>query len=75
MIIIKYAGVNQLNFGFNNKICFPFRISTFQETLKKMMNKIKNENSKEEFKCTCSNNKSKTIKGRYNSVTGEVKVE
>ena len=63
------------NGGFNNKICFPFRISTFQETLKKMMNKIKNENSKEEFKCICSNNKSKTIKGRYNSVTGEVKVE
>ena len=60
--------------GFNEKICFPFRISNFQERLKELMNKAKKENSEEEFKCTCSNNKG-TIKGRYNSVTGEVKVE
>ena len=38
------------------------------------MNKAKKENSGEEFKCTCSNNKG-TIKGRYNADTGEVKVE
>jgi len=60
--------------GFNDKSCFPFRISTFQERLKELMNKAKKENSGEEFKCTCSNNKG-TIKGRYNSDTGEVKVE
>ena len=65
----------KLYFGvFNEKICFPFRISTFQERLKKLMNKAKKENSKEEFKCTCSNKKG-TIKGSYNSVTDEVKVE
>ena len=43
-------------------------------SLKELMNKAKKENSKEEFKCTCSNKKS-TIKGSYNSVTDEVKVE
>ena len=32
-------------------------------------------NVKVENKCTCSNNKSKTTKGSYNTVTGEVKVE
>ena len=32
-------------------------------------------NEKYENKCTCSNNKSKTSKGSYNSDTGEVKVE
>ena len=36
---------------------------------------IKKSNGREEFKCTCSNKKGNTIKGRYNSVTGEVKVE
>jgi len=39
-----------------------------------MVNEIKKLNIKEEFKCTCSNNKSKTIYGRYNSVTGEARV-
>jgi len=39
------------------------------------MDGVKKRNVKEEYKCTCSNNKSKIIKGRYNSVSGEVKVE
>ena len=39
-----------------------------------MMNEIKKINRKEEFKCTCSNNKSKTTYGSYNSVTGYIKV-
>ena len=39
------------------------------------MDKDKKLNKNEEVKCTCSNNKGKTIIGRYNSVTGEVKVE
>ena len=59
----------------NEKLCAPYRISTFQTRLKKEMNKSQKENSKVEYKCTCSNNKKKTIKGRYNSVNGEVKVE
>ena len=61
--------------GLNEKTCIPFRTSTFQERLKKQMDKVKKSNRREEFKCTCSNKKGKTIKGRYNSVTGEVKVE
>ena len=66
----------RLSFGaMNEKTCIPFRTSTFQERLKKQMEKVKKTNGREEFKCTCSNNKGKTIKGRYNSVTGEVKVE
>jgi len=60
--------------GFNEKTCIPYRSSTFQERLKKQMNRAKNENKREEFKCSCSS-KSKTIKGSYNSVTGEVKIE
>ena len=58
-----------------NKFCLPYRISTFQERLTiEMINAQKND-EKVEYKCTCSNNKSKTIKGNYNSVTGEVKVD
>jgi len=60
---------------FNEKKCAPYRTSTFQERLKKEMTKSQNEKSKVEYKCTCSNNKNKTIKGKFNSVTGEVKVE
>jgi len=56
-------------------MCYPFKTSTFQESLKKHMNKFKKDKAKMEFKCTCSNNKSKTIKGRYNTVTDEIKVE
>ena len=57
--------------------CIPFKTSTFLERLKREMNKSQNENSKVkyEYKCTCSNNKNKIIKGRYNSITGEAKVE
>jgi len=61
--------------GLNEMIWTPFRTSTFQARLKKEMDKSQKENSKVEFKCTCSNNKNKTIKGRYNSAIGEVKVE
>jgi len=39
------------------------------------MNISKKGNMKIEYKCTCLNNKGKTMKGRYNSITGEVKVE
>ena len=39
------------------------------------MNLFQKDNSKVENKCTCSNSKSKTNKGSYNSVTGELKVE
>ena len=61
--------------GFNKKNCLPYRISTFQERLTKEMNFAQKYNRKVENKCTCSNNKGKTTKGSYNSVTGEVKVE
>jgi len=61
--------------GNTQKNCLPYRISTFQERLKKEMNKAQKYNAKLENKCTCSNNKSKTTKGSYNSATGEVKVE
>jgi hypothetical protein len=61
--------------GFNEKLCVPFRTSTFLTSLKREMNKSQKDNSKVEYKCTCSNNKKKTIKGRYNSANGEVKVE
>ena len=61
--------------SFNEKKCHPFRTSTFQERLKKEMNRFQKYGSKVEKKCTCSNNKSKTSKGYYNSITGEVKVE
>jgi len=61
--------------GFNEKRCLPYRTSTFQERLKKEMNKAQSQGSKFEKKCTCSNNKSKTTKGYFNSITGEVKVE
>ena len=65
-----------LSYGEDNaKICIPFKTSTFQESLKKYMNKYKKSRGKIEFKCTCSNNKSKTIKGRFNTMTDEVKVE
>jgi len=65
-----------LSFGaLNEKTCIPFRTSTFKERLKKKMDKDKKLNKNEEVKCTCSNNKGKTIIGRYNSVTGDVKVE
>jgi len=56
-------------------MCYPFKTSTFQESLKKHMNKFKKDKAKMEFKCTCSKNKNKTIKGRYNTVTDEIKVE
>jgi len=39
------------------------------------MNRFKEEKAKLEFKCTCSNNKSKTIIGRFNTITDEIKVE
>ena len=61
--------------GINKKNCFPYRISTFEERLKKEMIIDQKYNEKYENKCTCSNNKSKTSKGSYNSDTGEVKVE
>ena len=61
--------------GINNKNCFPYRISTFEERLTKEMTIDQKYNEKVENKCICSNNKSKTTKGSYNSVTGEVKVE
>ena len=57
------------------KTCIPYRIGTFQERLKKEMNQSRKEYRKIENKCTCENNKSKTTKGSYNSVTGEIKVE
>ena len=57
------------------KNCLPYRISNFQERLTKEMNFNQKYNEKVENKCTCSNNKSKTTKGSYNTVTGEVKVE
>jgi len=60
--------------GNKNSDCIPFKTSNFQGALKIIMNDSKKLNMKEEFKCTCSNNKSKTIYGRYNSVTGYVKV-
>ena len=60
---------------FNGKNCVPYRISNFQERLKKEMNVAQKNNIKIENKCTCSSNKRKTTKGSYNSVTGEVKVE
>ena len=59
----------------NIKKCYPYRISTFQERLKKEMDKSQQNNRKLENKCTCTNNKGKTTRGYYNSVTGEVKVE
>ena len=59
----------------NDKRCIPFKISNFEERLKYDMNIVKKSNMKIEFKCNCLNNKGKTIKGRYNSITGEVKVE
>ena len=59
----------------NKKNCLPYRISTFKERLTKEMNFAKKNNEKMENKCTCSNNKSKTTKGSYSTVTGEVKVE
>ena len=59
----------------NNKNCFPYRISNFKERLTKEMIFAQKDNEKVEIKCTCSNNKSKTTKGSYNTVTGEVKVE
>ena len=61
--------------SFNEKNCVPFRTSTFQTRLKNEMNQSQKDNSKVEFKCTCTNNKNKIIKGTYNSATGEVKVE
>jgi len=54
--------------------CIAFKTSNFQGALKIRMNEMKKLNMKEEYKCTCSNNKSKTIYGRYNSITGYVKV-
>jgi len=66
----------QLYYGIlKEKDCIPYKTSTFQERLKKQMEIMKKSDRREEFKCTCSNNKGKTIKGRYNSFTGEVKVE
>lgn len=59
----------------SDKRCIPFKISNFEERLKYDMNVAKKANIKIELKCTCINNKEKTIKARYNSVTGEVKVE
>ena len=61
--------------GSNEKTCIPFRASTFKETLTKLKNKYKKDNVKEEFKCTCLNNKSDIIIGRFNTITDEVKVE
>ena len=61
--------------GVNRKHCLPYRISSFEDRLKKEMNLFQKDNSKVENKCTCSNSKSKTNKGSYNSVTGELKVE
>ena len=61
--------------GINIKNCLPYRISTFQERLTKEMISYQKKNSTYENKCTCSNNKGKTTKGSFNSVTGEVKVE
>ena len=61
--------------GDNEKNCVPYRISTFQDRLKKEMNIFQEDNLKVENKCTCSNNKGKINKGSYNSITGEVKVE
>ena len=58
----------------NEKICLGYTTSTFKEQLKKEMDEIKKEGKKVEYKCTCSNNKSKTIKGSFNSVTGDIKV-
>ena len=59
----------------NENKCYPYRISTFQERLEKEMSQAQKNNSKEEKKCTCTNNKSKTTRGSYSSVTGEVNVE
>jgi len=65
-----------LSYGsFKEKKCVPYRASTFRMRLRKEMTKLKNEKTKVEYKCTCSNNKNKTIRGRYNSSNGEVKVE
>ena len=84
MINIKYASVKKSLFlqqdlinlkKYNGKNCVPYRISNFQERLKKEMNVAQKNNIKIENKCTCSSNKRKTTKGSYNSVTGEVKVE
>ena len=61
--------------GDNLKMCFPFKTSTFQESLKKYMNKFKKEKIKIEFKCTCTNNKSKSIKGRFVTIADEINVE
>jgi len=59
----------------NSRMCIPFKTSTFRESLTKFMYKFKKENAKIEFKCTCTNNKSKSIKGRFNTMTDLVKVE
>ena len=59
----------------NEKNCLPYRISNFKERLMIEMLNYQKFHAKYENKCICSNNKSKTIKGRYNTGTGEVKVE
>ena len=59
----------------NNKRCFGYRIRDFKESLIYELNSAKERNSKFEFKCECYNNIGKTIKGSYNTVTGEVLVE
>ena len=61
--------------GENNKICIPFKTSTFQESFKKFINRFKKDKAKMEFKCTCTNNKSKSIKGRFNTIADEINVE
>ena len=62
-------------FSDNNKKCKGYRISDFKEILIKELNSVKERNSKFEYKCECYNNIGKTIKGSYNTVTGEVLVE
>ena len=59
----------------NYKECTGCRISDFKEILTKALNSAKERNSKFEYKCECYNNIGKTIKGSYNTVTGEVLVE
>ena len=63
----------------NSQVCMGFRSDIFEQSLNTMLNAMlnsyKNYNINLEYKCTCSNKNGNTMKGSFDTISGNVSVQ
>jgi len=59
----------------NAQVCMGFANDDFKSTLNNMMTTYKSSGLNIEYKCSCTNKNGGTVKGSFNSVSGEVVIE